>query len=66
MEHGGEDPLPSADNKHSDSTGIEDFSEDDKIKFEDVPGMVGSHRPKDPRSKAKYNLLSRLLFLYVY
>ena len=63
MEHDGEEPVPSADVKHTDSTGSEDFSEDEE-KFEDVP-VVGAHRPKDPRSKAKYNLLSRLLFWYV-
>ena len=34
---------------------------EDEMNFKDIP-VVGVHQPKDPRSKAKYNLLSRLLF----
>jgi hypothetical protein len=49
---------------HTDSTESEDHYSEDEVKFEDVP-VVGVHRPKDPRSKAKYNPLSRLLLWYV-
>ena len=35
-------------------------SSDDEVKFEDTP-VVEVHRPKDPRSRAKYNVFSRLL-----
>ena len=57
---------------YSGEAGSESPSEDgeESVTFEDVP-LVGSlaaephqDRPKDPRSKAKYNLLSRLLFWY--
>ena len=35
-------------------------SSENEVKFEDIP--VGEvHHPKDPRSKAKYNIFSRLL-----
>ena len=43
------------------SGSLEDSSEDE-VKFEDTPmAGPGIHRPKDPRSKAKYNVFSRLL-----
>ena len=48
----------------TDSTGSEDHYSEDEVKLEDIP-VVGVHRPKDPRSKAKYNPLSRLLLWYV-
>ena len=35
-------------------------SPEDDMKFEDIP-VVEVHHPKDPRSKAKYNIFSRLL-----
>ena len=50
--------------KHTDSTGSEEHYSEDEVKFEDV-SVVGVHRPKDPRSKAKYNILSRSLLWYV-
>ena len=49
---------------HTDSSGSEDHYSEDEVKLEDIP-VVGVHRPKDPRSKAKYNPLSRLLLWYV-
>ena len=49
---------------HTDSIGSEDHYSEDEVMVEDVP-VVGVHRPKDPRSKAKYNPLSRLLLWYV-
>ena len=46
----------------SSSARSETFSGGDEMK--DVP-VIGSNYLKDPRSKAKYNLLSRLLLWYV-
>lgn len=37
-----------------------DESSEDEVKFENIP-VVEIHSPKDPRSKAKYNIFSRLL-----
>jgi hypothetical protein len=45
-------------------TESKDHYSEDEVKFKDVP-VVGVHRPKDPRFKAKYNPLSRLLLWYV-
>ena len=55
--------------RNSGESGSESPSEDGEgsVTFEDVPSVVADphqHRPKDPRSKAKYNLLSRLLLWY--
>lgn len=49
--------------KHADSTGSDS---EDEVKLEDVPvTVIEGSRAKDPRSKAKYNLFSRLLLWYV-
>lgn len=49
--------------KHTDSTGSDS---EDEVKLEDVPvTVIEGSRAKDPRSKAKYNLFSRLLLWYV-
>ena len=49
--------------KHTDSTGSDS---EDEVKLEDVPvAVIEGSRAKDPRSKAKYNLFSRLLLWYV-
>ena len=37
-----------------------DESSEDEVKVENIP-VVEVHRPKDPRSKVKYNIFSRLL-----
>ena len=42
------------------SSGSEEPPSVDEVKFEGVPS-VKIHHPKDPRSKAKYNIFSRLL-----
>ena len=46
-----------------DEASSEELSEDE-VKFEDTP-VAEVHHPKDPRSKAKYNIFSRLLFWYI-
>lgn len=40
-----------------------DFSEETMSSFEEGADQLPPFEPKDPRSKAKYNIFSRLLFL---
>ena len=40
-------------------------SDGDTYGRDEVLGTAEIRRPKDPRSKAKYNVISRLLLLYI-